>query len=105
METAGNNAGRALAISVARKLGTILVFGSAHSDVVLKPDLFERILRHELWIVGSWNSYSVPFPGREWRDIMRFIARGVLTSKTRRRDPGRLSVKSASCTWPRAPLR
>lgn len=81
LETAGNNAGRALAISVARKLGTILVYGSAHSDVVLKPDLFERILRHELRIVGSWNSYSVPFPGREWRNIMRFIAKGLLTSK------------------------
>ncbi|RBP18117.1 L-iditol 2-dehydrogenase [Roseiarcus fermentans] len=81
METAGANAGRAMAISVARKLGTILVFGSAHSAVVLEPELFERILRHELSVVGSWNSYSVPFPGREWRDIMRFIARGELTSK------------------------
>jgi L-iditol 2-dehydrogenase len=81
LETAGNNAGRSMAISVARKLGQILVYGSAHSDVVLKPELFERILRHELRIVGSWNSYSVPFPGREWRDTMRFIADGVLTAK------------------------
>ncbi|MGD1037489.1 MAG: galactitol-1-phosphate 5-dehydrogenase [Roseiarcus sp.] len=81
LETAGNNASRSMAISIAKKLGPILAYGSAHGDVVFKPDLFERIIRHELRIVGSWNSYSVPFPGREWRDIMRFISEGALTSK------------------------
>jgi L-iditol 2-dehydrogenase len=81
LETAGNNAGRALAVQIARKLGCILLYGSAHSDVVFRPDLFEKILRHELKIVGSWNSYSVPFPGREWLDTMRFIADGRLTAK------------------------
>lgn len=81
LETAGNNAGRELAIHVARKQGTIVVYGSAHHDVVFKPQTFERILRHELSIVGSWNSYSVPFPGKEWHDLMRFIAAGDLTAR------------------------
>jgi L-iditol 2-dehydrogenase len=80
METAGNNAGRSLAIALARKRGTILLYGSAHGDVIIRPGLFERILRHELQLVGSWNSYSVPFPGREWRDIVGFMADGMLSS-------------------------
>jgi L-iditol 2-dehydrogenase len=81
LETAGNNAGRELAIHAARKQGTIVVYGSAHHDVVFKPATFERVLRHELVIVGSWNSYSVPFPGKEWHDLVRFIEAGELSAK------------------------
>jgi L-iditol 2-dehydrogenase len=78
LETAGNNAGRELAITAVRKQGTIVIYGSAHSDVVFKPDVFEKILRHEIHLVGSWNSYSVPFPGREWLDLIGFIEAGQL---------------------------
>ena len=81
LETAGNDAGRALALGAVRKQGTVLLYGSAHHDVVFKPALFEKILRHEVVIVGSWNSYSVPFPGREWTDILKFAAAGQLTSR------------------------
>lgn len=73
LETAGNNSGRELAIDCVCKQGTIVVYGSAHHDVVFKADLFERILRHEIRLVGSWNSYSVPFPGREWHALVRLI--------------------------------
>lgn len=63
-ECAGNNISRQTGLSVLRKQGTMLIFGSAHSDVSFPAANFEKILRHELHIVGSWNSYSVPFPGR-----------------------------------------
>lgn len=78
LETAGNNPGRELAILAVRKQGTIVIYGSAHSDVVFKSDVFEKVLRHEINIVGSWNSYSVPFPGREWLDLIGFIEAGLL---------------------------
>jgi len=81
LETAGNNAGREMAIHAARKQGTIVVYGSAHHDVVFKPETFERVLRSELHIVGSWNSYSVPFPGKEWFDLIRFIEAGQLSAR------------------------
>lgn len=80
-ETAGNDQGRALAIAAARKRGTVLVYGSAHKDVMFRPELFEKILRHEIVLVGSWNSYSVPFPGKEWRDIVDLMAAGELSSR------------------------
>jgi L-iditol 2-dehydrogenase len=81
LETAGNNAGRELAVGAVRKQGTVVVYGSAHHDVVFKPELFERLLRHEIHIVGSWNSYSVPFPGKEWFDLIRLIEAGELSAK------------------------
>ncbi len=81
LETAGNNAGRETAIHAARKQGTIVIYGSAHHDVVYKPATFERVLRHELRLVGSWNSYSVPFPGKEWFDLIRMIEAGELSAR------------------------
>jgi len=78
LETAGSNPARELGIGIVRKQGTIVLYGSAHHDVVFKPDVFEKVLRHEINIVGSWNSYSVPFPGREWLDLVRFIEAGEL---------------------------
>jgi L-iditol 2-dehydrogenase len=81
LETAGNDAGRALAVGVTRKQGTVLLYGSAHHNVVFKPELFEKIVRHEIILRGSWNSYSVPFPGKEWIDIVKFAASGDLSSK------------------------
>jgi L-iditol 2-dehydrogenase len=81
LETAGNNAGRETAIHATRKQGTIVLYGSAHNDVVFKPSTFERVLRNEIHLVGSWNSYSVPFPGKEWFDLIRFIEAGELSAK------------------------
>ncbi|MEJ8858930.1 galactitol-1-phosphate 5-dehydrogenase [Variovorax robiniae] len=81
LETAGNNAGRETAIHAARKQGTIVIYGSAHQDVVFKPATFERVLRNELHLVGSWNSYSVPFPGKEWFDLIRMIEAGELSAR------------------------
>jgi L-iditol 2-dehydrogenase len=81
LEMAGNDAGRTLAISAVRKQGTVLLYGSAHHDVTIPPAIYEKILRHEIHLVGSWNSYSVPFPGREWTDIVALIAAGKLTSR------------------------
>ena len=31
-----------------------------------------------LAVYGSWNSYSAPFPGREWRAALRYMATGRL---------------------------
>lgn len=81
LEMAGNDAGRALAVSAVRKQGLVLLYGSAHHDVVIKPDVWELILRREIHLMGSWNSYSVPFPGREWTTIVGLMAAGQLTSR------------------------
>ena len=36
------------------------------------------ILRKELMILGSWMSYSAPFPGKEWRMAIQALARGSI---------------------------
>lgn len=78
IETAGVAATQVQAIEVAQKHGTVLYLGTAHADVVIPPHVFEHIVRNELMILGAWNSFSAPFPGREWSAIIDYIENGSL---------------------------
>lgn len=78
IECAGNEPGRNLAIEAAAKQGKVLLYGTAYGDVTLPHGLFEKIVRQELEIIGSWNSYSTPFPGKEWFDIIALLQSGRL---------------------------
>lgn len=78
METAGSSVTQEQSIRLARKKGRILFLGTAHTDVVLPPQTFERIVRGELSITGSWNSYSAPFPGQEWHAVISYAQSGLL---------------------------
>ena len=78
VETAGVAATQSGAIRAAKKHGQILYLGTAHHDVVFPPKVFERIVRDELRITGSWNSFSAPFPGREWQAIVDYMQNGAL---------------------------
>lgn len=79
VETAGTPITQEQCIRAVNDQGKVLYLGTAHKDVLFPPKTFERIVRGEIHIVGSWNSYSDPFPGREWTEIIRFLEEGKLT--------------------------
>ena len=76
LECAGSSAGRDLSILVTAKQGTVMLYGTAYGDVTFAEKAFARMVRDELQVVGSWNSYSLPFPGKEWFDIIELVAHG-----------------------------
>jgi L-iditol 2-dehydrogenase len=78
VETAGVSTTQEQCLRIAGKHSRILFLGTAHRDVVIPTESFERILRNELTITGAWNSYSAPFPGREWYGAIDYVKRGVL---------------------------
>lgn len=78
IETAGVSETQEQCLRIARKQGRVLYLGTAHRDVLLPPETFERILRCELTLYGSWNSFSAPFPGSEWTDTIEYIEHGKL---------------------------
>lgn len=78
LECAGSAPGRNLSIMAAAKQGTVMLYGTAYGDVTFAEKAFARIVREELQVVGSWNSYSLPFPGKEWFDIIGLLADGRL---------------------------
>lgn len=78
IETAGTSITQVQAISIVRKHGQLLYLGTAHKDVIIPPNVFEHIIRNEIQITGSWNSFSAPFPGREWQAVIHYIESGQL---------------------------
>ncbi len=78
LECAGSAAGRNLSVLATAKQGTVMLYGTAYGDVTFAEQAFARMVREELKIVGSWNSYSLPFPGKEWFDIIGLLRTGRL---------------------------
>jgi L-iditol 2-dehydrogenase len=81
VETAGVAQTQEQSLRIARKKGRVLFLGTAHHDVVLPPKSFECIVRNELSLHGSWNSYSAPFPGVEWHATIDYYKSGLLKMK------------------------
>jgi len=82
IETAGTSITQVQSIEVCRKHGQVLYLGTAHKDVVIPPHVFEHIVRGEIIITGSWNSFSAPFPGREWTAVISFLEEKRLDIKS-----------------------
>lgn len=82
IETAGTSITQVQSIEACKKHGQVLYLGTAHNDVVIPPHVFEHIVRNEVTITGSWNSYSAPFPGREWNAVIQFLQEQRLDIKS-----------------------
>jgi L-iditol 2-dehydrogenase/galactitol-1-phosphate 5-dehydrogenase len=81
IETAGVSQTQVQSIEIVKKLGKVVYVGTATSDVTFPPRVFERILRGEIEITGSWMSYSAPFPGYEWNAAIHYIKDGIIDVK------------------------
>ena len=81
IDTAGSPVTQALAIDAAAKLGHIVYVGSANGDVDVTKARFEKILRRQLSLYGSWNSSIKPFPVNEWETILAYMASGQLKAE------------------------
>ncbi|MDR1077443.1 MAG: galactitol-1-phosphate 5-dehydrogenase [Propionibacteriaceae bacterium] len=74
VETAGHPITQAQAVAHTGPAGQVVFVGTCTRDVTFRADQFERILRGELSLHGSWMSYSDPFPGREWTAAVDLMA-------------------------------
>lgn len=81
LEMSGSPIAQHQAILIAEKLGRIVFLGISHAELTLSKEAVEAILRRQLSIIGSWNSFSKPFPGREWTDAVKLMSEGKLSAK------------------------
>ena len=70
-----------MTLDLVAKDGQVSYVGTGHGDLVLGPSTFEKILRGELAVTGSWMSYSAPFPGYEWSAAIGLIASGAVNAE------------------------
>lgn len=80
-ETAGSKFTQEQAILIAKKRGRVVYLGISHSELHLKEESIESVLRGEIKIQGSWNSYTSPYPGRAWYATIDFMSKGEIKFK------------------------
>lgn len=78
IETAGHPATQVQAVQYTANAGQVVFVGTCTRPVSFSPEQFERILRGELTLRGSWMSYSSPFPGTEWSEAVELMADGAV---------------------------
>lgn len=81
LEMSGSPIAQHQAILISQKLGRIVFLGISHEQLTLSKKAVESILRKQLSIIGSWNSFSNPFPGAEWTEAVRLMSEGKLSAR------------------------
>ncbi len=78
VEAAGAPASVNLATRLAAPGGHVVFIGIPVGDVALENKTFQHLLRQEISLHGAWNSFSAPFPGKEWTVILAALTDGTL---------------------------
>lgn len=81
VDTCGVASVQANALAKVRKGGRIVYMGLPHKDACITPENFNWLVRSEVEIFGSWNSYSAPYPGTAWHANVDYFASGKLKSR------------------------
>lgn len=66
LDTSGSPEAQNQLVLMMNKRGRIVYLGISNAALTLSKESVNRLLRYEIGIYGSWNSFSKPFPGREW---------------------------------------
>jgi L-iditol 2-dehydrogenase len=64
-------------IQCACKLGRVVFLGISHLGLNLSEKEIDLIMRNQLDIRGSWNSFRKPFPGPDWTGSIALLERGA----------------------------
>jgi L-iditol 2-dehydrogenase len=78
VEAAGVPPSINLAARLAAPGGHVVFIGIPVGDVPLDNKTFQHFLRQEVSLHGAWNSFSPPFPGKEWTVSLAALADGTL---------------------------
>jgi len=66
------------AILSAAKMGRVVILGISHQGLQLSEKAVDNIMRRQISVIGSWNSFSKPFPGWEWTEGVKMMEEGKL---------------------------
>ncbi|UOQ45529.1 galactitol-1-phosphate 5-dehydrogenase [Halobacillus salinarum] len=81
VESAGSPVTSAQILALPKKGGEVVFMGIPYADINIERYYFERIVRNELRILGSWNAISAPFPGTEWDSTLHYMGTGQINVK------------------------
>ncbi|MDQ0315909.1 L-iditol 2-dehydrogenase [Amorphus orientalis] len=78
VEAVGFEASINNAVTLAAPGGHVVFIGIPVPDVTLANKTFQYLLRQEISLHGSWNSFGSPFPGPQWTTTIEKFGTGEL---------------------------
>jgi len=81
IDASGFPAAQHNAIMATAKHGTMVLLGISHKPLELSEKCVDQIMRGEKAVIGSWNSFSKPFPGWEWTHGVECLADGTIDAE------------------------
>ena len=54
------------AILSAARMGRVVYLGISHQGLALSEKAVDALMRRQITLSGSWNSFTAPFPGPDW---------------------------------------
>lgn len=81
IDFSGVPAAQKQAIMMAGKMGRVVFLGISHKGLDLSEKEVDTIMRSQLAVIGSWNSFSAPYPGIDWTESLAMFAEHGMTAK------------------------
>ncbi|MBF0707437.1 galactitol-1-phosphate 5-dehydrogenase [Alkalihalobacillus hwajinpoensis] len=81
IESAGSPVTSSQVFALPKKGGEVVFMGIPYADIKIERFYFEKIVRNELRVLGSWNAISSPFPGEEWHSSIHYMSTGEINVK------------------------
>ena len=79
-ETSGNADFMSDSFSIAGIKACVCMVGTPKKEIQFSVSQWEELNRKELTVMGSWMSYSSPFPGKEWKKVSDMFDSGAIHS-------------------------
>lgn len=79
----GASASYKTALKITANKACVCFIGTPTQEIAFSIEEWELINRRELWITGSWMSYTAPFPGSAWTMCVEYLANGRLKCDSR----------------------
>jgi len=82
VEAAGSSKTILYALQCARRNGRVILLGNPSEDLTLPKNLISQLMRHELHVLGTWNStFTASATGDDWHNAMAGLAAGTIDVK------------------------
>ncbi|MFT0848361.1 galactitol-1-phosphate 5-dehydrogenase [Actinomycetaceae bacterium L2_0104] len=78
VDTSGARSVPDSAVAMTARHGQLVLIGIPNADITISDSSWARLMRLEAGILGSWNSFSAPFPGTEWTTTIEKMHSGDL---------------------------
>lgn len=68
-------------IESASKMGRVVYLGISHRELKLSAKNVDDIMRRQLKVMGSWNSFTAPYPGSDWFKTLELLKEKKIDAK------------------------